>query len=147
MKAMVTGGAGFIGSTLVDRLVAEGHHVDVVDDLSTGSLANLADARSAGEHRLSFQRLDIRDQAVAELVQRRQPEVVFHLAAQADVRVSVERPAFDAEVNVLGTINGREGARLAGARKVVFASSGGTTYGEPAALPVRQSHTQRPLSP
>jgi len=147
MKALVTGGAGFIGSTLVDRLIAEGHQVDVVDDLSTGSLANLADARSAGEHRLSFQRLDIRDPAVAELLERRQPEVVFHLAAQADVRVSVERPGFDAEVNVLGSINVLEGARLAGARKVVFASSGGTIYGEPEELPVRESHSQRPLSP
>lgn len=147
MKALVTGGAGFIGSTLVDRLVAEGHSVDVVDDLSTGSLANLADARAAGEHRVSFQRIDIRDGAVAELVQRRRPEVVFHLAAQADVRVSVARPTFDAEVNVLGTINILEGARLAGSRKIVFASSGGTIYGEPEELPVRESHSQRPLSP
>jgi UDP-glucose 4-epimerase len=147
MKALVTGGAGFIGSTLVDRLIAEGHQVDVVDDLSTGSLANLADARAEGEHRLSFQRLDIRDPAVVEFVQRRQPEVVFHLAAQADVRVSVERPAFDAEVNVLGSINILEGARLGGARKIVFASSGGTIYGEPEELPVRESHSQKPLSP
>jgi UDP-glucose 4-epimerase len=147
VKALVTGGAGFIGSNLVDRLIAEGHNVDVVDDLSTGSLANLADARAEGGHRLSFQRLDIRDPAVAELIQRRQPEVVFHLAAQADVRVSVDRPAFDAEVNLLGTINVLEGARLAGARKVVFASSGGTIYGEPEELPVREAHPQRPLSP
>jgi UDP-glucose 4-epimerase len=84
---------------------------------------------------------------VADLIQRRQPEVVFHLAAQADVRVSVERPAFDAEVNLLGTINVLEGARLAGARKIVFASSGGTIYGEPEELPVREAHPQRPLSP
>jgi len=147
VKALVTGGAGFIGSTLVDRLVAEGHHVDVVDNLSTGSLANLADARAEADHRLSFQRLDIRDAAVAELLQRREPEVVFHLAAQADVRVSVERPAFDAEVNIVGTINVLEGARLAGTRKIVFASSGGTIYGEPEELPVRESHSQRPLSP
>jgi UDP-glucose 4-epimerase len=147
VKALVTGGAGFIGSTLVDRLIAEGHNVDVVDDLSTGSLANLADARAEGEHRLSFHRLDIRDPAVIELVERREPEVVFHLAAQADVRVSVERPTFDAEVNVLGSINVLEGARLAGARKVAFASSGGTIYGEPEELPVRESHPQKPLSP
>ena len=147
MKALVTGGAGFIGSTLVDRLVAEGHSVDVVDDLSTGSLANLADARAEAGHRVSFQRMDIRDPAVVEVVQRRQPEVVFHLAAQADVRVSVERPAFDTEVNVLGSVNILEGARLGGTRKVVFASSGGTIYGEPEELPVRESHPQRPLSP
>ncbi|MBV8985941.1 MAG: GDP-mannose 4,6-dehydratase [Acidimicrobiia bacterium] len=147
MKALVTGGAGFIGSTLVDRLVAEGHQVDVIDDLSTGTLANLADARASADHRLSFHRLDVRDPAVVELVERRQPEVVFHLAAQADVRVSVERPAFDAEVNIIGAINILEGARLGRARKIVFASSGGTIYGEPEKLPVSESHPQRPLSP
>ena len=147
MKALVTGGAGFIGSNLVDRLLAEGHSVDVVDDLSTGSLANLAQARADAGHRFSFQRLDIRDPAVVDVVQRRQPEVVFHLAAQADVRVSVERPGFDAEVNILGSINVLEGARAAGARKIVFASSGGTIYGEPEELPIREAHPQRPLSP
>jgi UDP-glucose 4-epimerase len=147
VKALVTGGAGFIGSNLVDRLIAEGHTVDVVDDLSTGSLANLAESRTGGGHKVSFQRLDIRDGAVVELIERRQPEVIFHLAAQADVRVSVERPRFDVEVNVLGTVNVLEGARLGGTRKVVFASSGGTIYGEPEELPVRESHPQRPQSP
>jgi UDP-glucose 4-epimerase len=147
MRALVTGGAGFIGSTLVDRLLAEGHTVDVVDNLTTGSLANLATARAEAGHQLSFNRLDVRDPAVVDLVQRREPEVVFHLAAQADVRVSVERPVFDAEVNVLGTINVLEGARLGGSRKIVFASSGGTIYGEPEELPVRESHPQRPVSP
>ncbi|HTJ74372.1 MAG TPA: NAD-dependent epimerase/dehydratase family protein [Acidimicrobiales bacterium] len=147
MKAFVTGGAGFIGSTLVDRLLAEGHAVDVVDDLSTGSLSNLAEARATPGYELSFHRLDIRDAAVIELVAHRRPEVVFHLAAQADVRVSVERPAFDAEVNLIGTLNVLEGARAAGTRKVVFAASGGTLYGEPEKLPVPESHPQRPLSP
>ncbi len=147
MKALVTGGAGFIGSNLVDRLIAEGHTVDVVDDLSTGALANLASARASGSHKLSFQRLDIREPAVVDLIHRREPEVVFHLAAQADVRVSVERPAFDAEVNIIGSINVLEGARLAGTRKIVFASSGGTIYGEPEKLPVPESAPQRPLSP
>lgn len=147
MKALVTGGAGFIGSTLVDRLLAEGHAVDVIDDLSKGSLANLADARSTPGYELTFHRLDIRDPAVMELMAHRRPEVVFHLAAQADVRVSVERPAFDAEVNVIGTLNVLEGAKAAGARKVVFAASGGTLYGEPEHLPVKESHPQRPLSP
>jgi UDP-glucose 4-epimerase len=149
MKAMVTGGAGFIGSTLVDRLLAEGHAVDVVDDLSTGSLANLAEARATRDHELKVHQVDIRDGSVVDLIARRQPEVVFHLAAQADVRVSVSRPAFDAEVNILGTLNVLEGARLGGVRKVVFASSGGTIYGEPAPadLPVRESHPQQPLSP
>jgi UDP-glucose 4-epimerase len=149
MRALVTGGAGFIGSTLVDRLLAEGHAVDVVDDLSTGSLANLGEARSDPSNDLTFHRIDIRDEALVSLVERRRPEVVFHLAAQADVRVSVERPAFDAEVNVVGTLHVLEGARRAGSRKVVFAASGGTLYGEvdPADLPVKESHPQVPLSP
>jgi UDP-glucose 4-epimerase len=149
MRTMVTGGAGFIGSTLVDRLLAEGHEVDVVDDLSTGSLANLAEARAVAGGRLTIHHLDVRLPDVAELLVRRRPEVVFHLAAQADVRVSVERPAFDAEVNVLGTLNVLEGARAAGTDRVVFAASGGTLYGEPAPedLPVREAHPRRPLSP
>ncbi|MFN2608158.1 MAG: NAD-dependent epimerase/dehydratase family protein [Acidimicrobiales bacterium] len=147
MRALVTGGAGFIGSTLVDRLLAEGHAVDVVDDLSTGSLANLAEARANPGYELTFQRLDVRSDGLAELIAHRRPEVVFHLAAQADVRVSVQRPAFDAEVNIVGTINVLEGARAAGTRKVVLAASGGTLYGEPKKLPVRETAAQRPLSP
>jgi len=149
MRALVTGGAGFIGSTLVDRLLAEGHSVDVIDDLSSGSLSNLAEARSNRDHELKLHQIDIREPGVVELIARRQPEVVFHLAAQADVRVSVARPVFDAEVNVIGSLNVIEGARQAGARKVVFASSGGTIYGEPAPadLPVKESHPQQPLSP
>ncbi len=149
MRALVTGGAGFIGSTLVDRLLAEGHAVDVVDDLSSGSLANLAEARSDRRQELKVHQVDIRDPSVVDLIGRRRPEVVFHLAAQADVRVSVARPAYDAEVNVVGSLNVMEGARVAGARKVVFASSGGTIYGEPAPseLPVKESHPQQPLSP
>lgn len=149
MHTMVTGGAGFIGSTLVDRLLAEGHTVDVVDDLSSGSLANLAGARAGHGHDCSFHRLDVRSADLVELMARRRPEVVFHLAAQADVRVSVARPDFDAEVNVLGTVRVLEGARAATSRRVVFAASGGTLYGEPAVedLPVRESHPQRPVSP
>jgi len=147
VRTLVTGGAGFIGSALVDRLLAEGHAVDVVDDLSSGSLANLADARAGSDHDFTFHRLDVRSTSLIDLIIRRQPEVVFHLAAQADVRVSVERPGFDAEVNILGTLNVLEGARQGPTRKVVFAASGGTLYGEPEELPVRESHSQRPLSP
>jgi len=149
MKALVTGGAGFIASTLVDRLLAEGHSVDVVDNLSTGSLANLANARSNPDHQFTFNQMDIRSPDLIDLMVRRQPEVVYHLAAQADVRVSVARPVYDAEINVIGSLQVLEGARAAGSRKVVFASSGGTIYGdpEPADLPIKESHPQRPVSP
>jgi UDP-glucose 4-epimerase len=149
VRALVTGGAGFIGSTLVDRLLAEGHQVDVIDDLSTGSLANLAEARTGAGHQLTFHQLDVRSHDLVELMARRKPEVVFHLAAQADVRVSVARPVFDAEVNVIGSLQVLEGARASGSRKVVFASSGGTIYGDPhpSALPVKESHSQHPVSP
>ena len=149
MRSLVTGGAGFIGSTLVDRLLAEGQDVDVIDDLSTGTLANLAAARAAGGKRLAFHHADIRSEEVVELIARRRPDVVFHLAAQADVRVSVARPGFDAEVNVVGSLHVLEGARRAEAAKVVFASSGGTIYGAPdaSALPVTEAHPQHPLSP
>ena len=148
MRTLVTGGAGFIGSNLVDRLLAEGHSVDVIDDLSTGNLANLAEAR-AQRDKVTFHHLDIRSEDVVDVIARRKPEVVFHLAAQADVRVSVARPAFDAEVNILGSLHVIEGARQAGAQKVVFAASGGTLYGDPdpSALPIKESHPQQPLSP
>ena len=149
MRTMVTGGAGFIGSTLVDRLLVEGHEVDVVDDFSTGSLSNLAEARGSAGRALTIHHLDITAPAVVELMGRRRPELVFHLAAQADVRVSVARPAFDATVNIVGSLNVLEGARQAETERVVFAASGGTLYGEPAPedLPVRESHPQQPLSP
>jgi UDP-glucose 4-epimerase len=149
MRVMVTGGAGFIGSNLVDRLLVEGHEVDVIDDLSSGSLANLSEARAAGGRALRIHQLDIRLPDAVEVMTRRRPEIVFHLAAQADVRVSVQRPDFDAEVNVVGSINILEGARAAGTQRVVFAASGGTLYGDPGpeALPIRESQPHRPLSP
>lgn len=149
MRTLVTGGAGFIGSSLVDRLLAEGHDVDVVDDLSTGSLTNLAAARAAGGRSLNVHQLDIRSAAIVDLMERRRPAVVFHLAAQAAIPVSVARPAFDAEVNVLGSLRVLEGARAAGARRIVYAASGGTLYGDvaPEDLPVRESHPQHPSTP
>ncbi len=147
-RVMVTGGAGFVGSNLVDRLLAEGHHVDVVDDLSTGSLVNLAEARVEPAHEMTFHQLDVRSGELVEVIARSRPAVIYHLAAQADVRVSVERPVFDAEVNILGTLRVLEGARAAGGARVVLAASGGTLYGEapPEDLPLRESHEQRPLS-
>ena len=149
MRMLVTGGAGFIGSTLVDRLIEAGHTVHVIDNLSTGSRANLADAQGAGGDRLVLHELDIRDAACTDVIAQVRPEVVFHLAAQIDVRVSVQNPVLDAEINVIGSLRVLEGARLGGARKVVFASSGGTIYGEPDAsvLPVDESQPQRPVSP
>jgi UDP-glucose 4-epimerase len=149
MRTLVTGGAGFIGSTLVDRLLVEGHEVDVIDDLSTGSLANLAHARGSAGRALTIHQVDITAPAVVELVARRRPELVFHLAAQADVRVSVARPVFDAETNIVGSLNVLEGARRAETERVVFAASGGTLYGEPSPedLPVREAHPHQPLSP
>ena len=121
----------------------------MVDDLSTGSLANLTDARTAAGHQLTVHQMDVRSAEVVDLMARRRPEVVFHLAAQADVRVSVADPVFDADVNVIGTLRVLEGARAAHADRVVFAASGGTLYGEPEAseLPLKESLPQRPLSP
>lgn len=142
--AVVTGGAGFIGSHLCDRLTADGWQVLAVDSLATGHLDNLAAARQGG---CQFHQVDIRAPELAEVVERHRPEVVFHLAAQASVSVSVREPQYDADVNLLGTINVLEAARRAGARKVVFASSGGAIYGSEVPLPARETHPKRPDSP
>ena len=149
MRVVVTGGAGFIGSTLVDVLVAAGHTVHVVDNLSSGSRANLAEATANAGDRLVLHELDVRAARCTDVIAELAPEVVFHLAAQIDVRVSVQQPVLDAEINILGSLRVLEGARLGGTRKVVFASSGGTIYGEPDAsvLPVDENHPQRPVSP
>ena len=149
MRILVTGGAGFIGSNLTDRLLADGHEVTVLDDLSTGKLANLQQARRDPDLPLRFQRLDITSDALAPAVERAAPEVVLHLAAQIDVRRSVEDPVRDAMVNVIGTVNVLEGARRAGARKVVFTTSGGCIYGEPqrAELPIDETYPGHPHSP
>lgn len=144
MDAVVTGGAGFIGSTLVDRLVRDGHHVHVVDNFSRGRRENLAAAENSG--RCTVHHADINDAHLARVFAAVQPEVVFHLAAQIDVRTSVQRPLADAAVNVLGTINVAEAARKAGARKIVFASSGGAIYGVSDALPLAESAPVKPLS-
>jgi UDP-glucose 4-epimerase len=142
---MVTGGAGFIGSNLVDRLIAEGHDVVVVDNLSRGNRRNLAHAQDSG--RCDLRVMSITDDGLAEAVQQTRPEVIFHLAAQVDVRVSVAQPLLDTEQNVLGTVNVAEAARRAGVRKVVFSSSGGSIYGTPTELPVAESAPVNPKSP
>ena len=149
MRAVVPGGAGFIGSALVDRLVARGDDVLIIDDLSTGSTDNLADARAAGSGTMELAVDDIGEAGTAELVAGHRPDVVFHLAAQTDVRLSVDAPVSDARTNVIGMLRVLDGAHAGGARKVVFASSGGTIYGEadPALLPFDENTPQRPLSP
>ncbi len=149
MRTMVTGGAGFIGSTLVDRLLVDGHEVDVIDDFSTGSLHNLDEARGLAGRALTIHQLDIRLPETEELIRRRRPEVIFHMAAQVNVRVSVADPVLDADVNVLGSLRVLEGARAAGTDRIVFAASGGTLYGEPdpSKLPIVESEPHSPLSP
>src|SRR5437764_12178302 len=128
MNCLVTGGAGFIGSNLVDALVERGDRVTVIDDLSPGRRENLALALERGA---SLHVIDIRDAgAVMEAFRAAEPELVFHLAAQIDVRHSVERPADDAAINVVGAIEVLEAARVAGARRVVNSSTGGGLYGE-----------------
>src|SRR5205807_9632364 len=123
---LVTGGAGFIGSHLCDRLLAEGHRVVGVDDLASGRIANLGEARGYGKE-FTFYNMDIRNEGLRMLFERHRPEVVMHLAAQPGVRQSVEDPAFDASVNILGSLHVLACAYRTGARKVVYAASGGTS--------------------
>lgn len=140
MKILVTGGAGFIGSHIVDRYIALGHEVLVVDNLATGRRANV-------HPRARFFKLDVRDPDVAVLIRLERPEVINHHAAQTMVRVSTEQPAYDAQVNVLGLINLLQAAVEAGVRKVIFASSGGTIYGTTDHLPITEAQPFAPESP
>jgi UDP-glucose 4-epimerase len=147
MRALVTGGAGFIGSNLVDALLARGDEVIVVDDLSTGRRENLAAAESGGA---SLVELDIRDgEGIAALCRDCEPETIFHLAAQIDVRRSIADPGFDAGVNAGGTANLLEGARAAGSARFVSISTGGAIYGEGEGqqLPLAEDAPVEPLSP
>ncbi len=145
---LVTGGAGFIGSHLSDRLLAEGHRVIAVDDLTTGRIANLGEARGYGKG-FTFFNMDVRADGLMPLFERHRPEVVMHLAAQAGVRPSIEDPVQDASVNIMGTLNVLECCVKTGVRKVVYAASGGTIYGEPKKIPVKESAAggAHPLSP
>ncbi|QGU06310.1 UDP-glucose 4-epimerase [Corynebacterium occultum] len=144
MRTLVTGGAGFIGSNLTDLLIAEGHEVVVVDNLSRGKLANLAEAQATGK--LTFLEADLLEVNFDELLAQHQPEVIFHLAAQIDVRLSVADPLHDAETNILATIRIAEAARKNGVRKIVFTSSGGSIYGETDQLPVTEEQPVDPYS-
>ncbi|MDQ6605742.1 MAG: GDP-mannose 4,6-dehydratase [Actinomycetota bacterium] len=145
MDCLVTGGAGFIGSNLVDVLIARGDGVTVIDNLSTGKRANLATALDSGA---TLHEADVRDaEHVAEIVADASPEVVFHLAAQIDVRYSVDQPAQDARTNVLGTIAVLEAAHASGCRRLVNTSTGGGLYGDAKVIPTPEDHPIAPLAP
>lgn len=140
MKVLVTGGAGFIGSHVVDRLVEEGHEVVVVDDLSTGRKENI-------NPQAKFYHMDIISPELEEVFQAEKPDFVNHHAAQMDVRKSVEDPLFDARVNILGTIRLLECCCANKVGRIIFASSGGAICGEPGHLPVDERHPVSPISP
>ncbi|HZQ04953.1 MAG TPA: NAD-dependent epimerase/dehydratase family protein [Anaerolineae bacterium] len=141
MRILVTGGAGFIGSNVVDAYLAEGHSVAVVDDLSTGKKSNL-------NSHIEFYDADIRDnRALTQIFDKFQPEMISHQAAKADVRESLQKPQLYADVNIIGSLNLLEQARRVGTRKVIYAGTGGATYGEPQYLPVNEEHPVNPLDP
>ena len=139
-KIMVTGGAGFIGSHIVDRYINEGNEVIIIDDLSTGKKENI-------NPQARFHHIDIRDKGMEAIFEKERPEIVNHHAAQMDVRRSTENPAFDADVNIIGTINLLENSVKYGVKKFIFASSGGAIYGEQKDFPAGEEHQQFPLSP
>ncbi|OGG26455.1 UDP-glucose 4-epimerase [Candidatus Gottesmanbacteria bacterium RIFCSPLOWO2_01_FULL_39_12b] len=142
MKIVVTGGAGFIASHIVDAYISQGHNVVVVDDLSTGK-------KEFVSQKARFYQVDIRDnEKIEKIFKKEKPEVLNHHAAQISVRNSVDNPQFDAEVNIIGLLNLLEAGRKTGVRKVIFASSGGVVYGEASKLPTPESYTPlQPLSP
>ncbi len=138
MKILVTGGAGFIGSHVVDLYLEHGHDVVVVDDLSTGRISNLNPA-------VTFHKMDIRSPALAEVFEAERPDVINHHAAQMDVRRSVADPIFDADVNILGSLNLLECARRYPVRRIIYISTGGAVYGEPVYLPCDEEHPIHPI--
>lgn len=140
MKILVTGGAGFIGSHVVELLIGAGHDVAIVDDLSTGRRSNL-------NPKARFYQVDIRSPEMRAVFEQERPEVVDHHAAQMDVRKSVEDPLFDADVNINGSIKLAQLAMEFGTRKFIHISSGGAVYGEPVYLPCDEDHPVRPLCP
>ena len=140
MKALVTGGAGFIASHVSDRLISLGHTVTIVDDLSKGKVENLS-------KEAKFYEIDIRDKALSSVFDAEQPEVVFHHAAHADVTRSVRDPEHDASVNILGSLNLLECCRTHRVRKFIYASTGGALYGEPCYIPADETHPIDPVAP
>ncbi len=140
MNILVTGGAGFIGSHIVDQFVQECHRVSVIDNLSTGK-------RKQVHREAVFYKLDVCSRRVEQVFKKEHPAMIVHMAAQMNVRKSTEDPVFDADVNILGTLRLLELAVRYGARKILFASSGGAVYGEQETFPASESHPTRPLSP
>ncbi len=140
MKCLVTGGAGFIGSHLVDALLKQGHKVVVVDNLSTGVKKNLNQSAI-------FYKADILGSKVGAIFKREKPEIVFHLAAHIEARESVKNPIFDAKINILGSINILENCRKYGMERVVFISSGGEIYGGAEVIPTPETCPLNPISP
>lgn len=140
MKILVTGGAGFIGSHIVDALIAQGHEVAVMDNLVTGRKENL-------NPRAKFYQVDIRDQELEGIFNRERFDVIYHEAAQMDVRKSVADPRYDAEVNILGTLNLLQQAQKTSVKKFIFASTGGAIYGEQVQFPADEEHPTWPASP
>ncbi|SOX56345.1 UDP-glucose 4-epimerase, partial [Mycobacterium ahvazicum] len=145
VRALVTGAAGFIGSTLVDRLLADGHSVVSLDNFASGKARNLEHLADNPDH--FFIEADIVTADLEAILDEHRPEVVFHLAAQIDVRHSVAEPQFDASVNVIGTVRLAEAARRTGVRKVVHTSSGGSIYGTPPQYPTPETTPTDPASP
>ncbi|AGB26119.1 nucleoside-diphosphate-sugar epimerase [Mycobacterium sp. JS623] len=145
MRTLVTGAAGFVGSTLVDRLLADGHSVVGVDDLSSGRSENIATAERSDA--FEFAKADIVSADLIGLLSDTRPEVVFHLAAQISVTLSVDDPQFDSTVNVVGTVRLAEAARRSGVRKIVHTSSGGSIYGTPPSYPTGEDVPIDPSSP
>lgn len=140
MKILVTGGAGFIGSHIVDRYVELGHNVIIVDNLSTGNKEFI-------NPKARFYKLDITSPRLKDVFIKEKPDIVNHHAAQIDIRKSVEEPVFDAKVNILGSLNVIKNCLDFGVKKIIFASSGGAVYGEPEYLPVPETHKTQPISP
>jgi UDP-glucose 4-epimerase len=140
MKCLITGGAGFIGSHLVDRLIKDGHTIAIIDNLSTGKKENL-------NKKANFYKIDICNAKIREIFKKEKPEIVFHLAAQIDVRKSVQNPIEDAQINILGSLNILENCKEFGVKKIIFISSGGAIYGEAKIVPTPESYPANPLSP
>ena len=137
---LITGGAGFIGSHLADKLIKQGYKVVVIDNLSTGRKENL-------NSEAKFYKIDIQSLKVAQIFQKEKPDIIFHLAAQIDVRKSVKNPTKDAKINILGTLNLLENCKKFGIKKFIFASTGGAIYGEANIIPTPETYSELPLSP